>query len=132
MLERLTEMGQTRLAGALRRAKVVNVNGDSITLGFDESDDPHRVQCSGALAGRIDSVFSELTGRTVRCRYVSTGSAGESAPAAGRQISTEDKKQINGDPDVRKVLEAFGGDLIDMRIEEPTPAPAETDEPEEE
>ncbi|MFP3937850.1 MAG: DNA polymerase III subunit gamma/tau [Phycisphaerae bacterium] len=120
VVERMEQSGQTRLAGALRPAKVLAVNGESMKLGFDKPDEPHRRQCANTLAGRIDSVFSELTGRRVRCEYVSTGRGGESSVGGnGRDLSTEDKRQIHHDPDVQKVLDLFGGEVVDMRIENP-------------
>ncbi|MGC9453479.1 MAG: DNA polymerase III subunit gamma/tau [Phycisphaerae bacterium] len=125
VLQRIEEHGQTRIAGALRPAKVLSVKDGSITLGFDKPDEPHRRQCAGTLAGRIDSVFSELTGRRVRCEYVSTGQGDESSVGGnGRDLSTEDKRQIRSDPDVQKAIDLFGGDVVDMSIKSPPPSGA--------
>ena len=50
------------------------------------------------------------------------GAGGAYVPAAP-SLSTEEKRQVHNDPEVKELLSLFGGEVVDVRRAEP-PAPA--------
>ncbi len=121
---------QGYVAGLLRPAKVLGLNGDTLRLGFDSAHEAIRRRCEERMDDAITSALGGLFGRgDVVCRYVPVGeSDSQAAPApvgANAAISSAQRAEINNDPTIKAVLDFFGGSVTNIRRE--TPVAEETD-----
>ena len=109
------------LGGLLKPARVLSAEPGAVQLGYDTEYEAMRQRAVGDSAGRIEEALSRLAGRPVKCRFVPTGRSGGPAMTAGGVpmggISTEQRQQVADDPAVRAVLELFGGQLADVRLD---------------
>jgi len=131
VLDALVARRQMQIAGLLRVASVLSYDDGLLRLGYDRSTEPLRARCAGPLCATICSALTELAGRSIRCEFVGAeGAGGEgSTPAVRPQVlSTEEKNEIHKDPAVQSVLERFGGQVVDMRIQTPPRAPHDSQE----
>ena len=114
---------QGHVAGLLRPAKVLGLDGDTLRLGFDSAHEAIRRRCEERMDDAITSALGGLFGRGgVVCRYVPVGeSDSQAAPAAGANaaISSAQRAEINNDPTVKAVLDFFGGTVTNIRRETP-------------
>ena len=115
-------IGQGYLAGLLAPAKVLELSGPTLRLGFDAAEAALQRRCL-SVGDQIDAALAKLFGRQVHCEYVATGQPGESpAPpqvAQAAALSTAERNEIVNDPSVRAVLEFFGGTVEAIRSAPP-------------
>ncbi len=114
--------GQGYVSGLLAPAKVLEVSGPTLRLGFDAAQGALQRRCEG-VGDRIDAALGKLFGRQVHCEYVPTGEPGE-APAPKQPLqtvplSTAERNEIGNDPAVKAVLEFFGGTIEAIRSAPP-------------
>lgn len=132
VIDALFAIRQATVGGCLRAGQVMGFEDDVLTLGFDARHETLLRRCSGPMKDAIHTALRTLTGREIRCRYISTGqySSENDIPASHElPLSTEEKRQIRKDPTVTQVLELFGGEVVDIR-RRPAPQPAENGEEE--
>ena len=124
-------VGQGYLSGLLAPAKVLELSGPTLRLGFDAAQAALQRRCSG-LGDQIDAALGTLFGRHVHCEYVATGEPGEApAPRQAAQaaaLSTAERNEIGNDPAVRAVLEFFGGTIEAIRSAPPPASEEAQDE----
>lgn len=122
----VTETAQLA-APYLKEAEPLRVEGDHVILGFDPEFGEHlqRLQTPRALMAIEHAVGHELR-RTVGVRYVLEDrpqvpvaavvapAPAEEAPASPKKKAAP-KKKLADDPAVKKTIEEFGAELLDIR-----------------
>ena len=114
--------GQGYVSGLLAPAKVLEVSGPTLRLGFDAAQEALQRRCEG-VGEQIDAALGKLFGRQVHCEYVPTGEPGEAPapkqPVQAAPLSTAERNEIGNDPAVKAVLEFFGGTIEAIRLAPP-------------
>ncbi len=121
LIEALAAVGEKQVAGAIRPARLVELDGETATLGFDKDHEILRRRCDGALKAPICKALSRLAGRRIECKFVSTATngSGEGKRVFGG-LSTAEKNGIVKDPHVQKVLAMFEADVVDITKTQPS------------
>ena len=128
----LREVGETAQLAApyLKEAEPLRVEGDHVVLGFDPEFEEHlkRVQTPRALQAIEHAVGRELR-RPVGVRFVledrpqvpvertgkkPAGERGAEGPATPKKPAVP-KKKLAEDPAVKKTIEEFGAEVIEIR-----------------
>ncbi|MDY7010865.1 MAG: DNA polymerase III subunit gamma/tau [Planctomycetota bacterium] len=108
---------QGHVAGLLRPAMVLGLDGDALRLGFDSAHEVIRRRCAERMDDAITSALGGLFGRAdVVCKYVPMGESDSQAAPAGANaaISSAQRAQINNDPVVKSVLDFFDGTVTNI------------------
>ena len=118
LMNRLGAMGHGSVAGLLKPARPLAVEPGEIRLGFSGECEPIRTRAAGPMAGQVAEALSALAGRSVQCRFVSTGEDnGRGMAADGRPVGgvgSAERKKVESDPAVKAVIDLFGGRLVDV------------------
>ena len=120
VIEALGTGKQMQVAGLLRMATVAGFDGAMLKLNFDAQNESLRQRCE-AQSGVIAEALAALAGRPIRCEFTCSAAGNGAAPArAFGGLSTAEKAEVVKDPAVQAVLSLFGGDVADVRHQQPT------------
>ena len=104
------------ISGLLAPAKVLEVSGETLRLGYAPAHEPIRrraVRNEELIAEALAKIFQ----RSVRCEYVAVEGADAEAPPLGvanLAVSSAQRAEVAADPAVRAVLDFFDGSIINI------------------
>jgi DNA polymerase-3 subunit gamma/tau len=121
VVQSLVARRQSQVAGVLQPAVVLGFDGEVLHLGYGSAHEVLRQRCAGQMNEAIVSALTGLAGKAIRGEYVSTepGKVAQTAPV-NNVLSTAEKNEIGKDPAVRAVVDLFGGQVVDIRKDDPS------------
>ena len=130
LAETLAGSGYGQVAGLLRPAKVLALEGDTLKLGYDQAHERLRQQAQ-RQDGQVTAALGGLFSRPVGCEYVCTGEAGQpivNSNDGSVVLSSAERKKLAADPAVKAVMDLFDGSVTSVRRMPPAAAAEEKDD----
>ncbi len=124
--ERLLELVESRhpnVAPFLAQGTLAGIDGNQVTLGYPKTASIalNRIM-KDETRTVIESICSELAGRSVRLRVVELADAQAAGPSMAQARATKERDQkqalmerTRAHPLVKQALEVFGGELVEVR-----------------